>query len=147
MINRVIILGRVGKDPEIRSSSAGSSIGTFSVATTESWRDKNGEKQEKTEWHRIVVFNDKLVSGVVEKYIKKGSLLYIEGSLSTRKYQDKDGAEKYTTEIVIKGYSDTLKIISSQAGGGSGEKHESQSFSSSSESQHGNQIEEDEIPF
>ena len=131
MINKVIIIGRLGKDPEIRTTSNGSSVASFSIATTESWKDKNGEKQKKTEWHKIVVFNDKLVSGVVEKYIKKGSVVYIEGSLTTRKYTDKDGAEKYTTEVVIKNYNDTIKIISS----------------SQKENVDGEFVEEDEVPF
>lgn len=98
MINKAIIVGRVGKDPDIRHMSNGDSVATLSVATSERWKDKNGEQQERTEWHRCVFFG-KIVS-VVDQYVKTGSLLYLEGKLQTRKWTDKDGVEKYTTEIV-----------------------------------------------
>jgi single-strand DNA-binding protein len=111
MINKATILGRIGKDPEIRTTASGSKIANLTIATSEFWKDKSGNKQEKTEWHRVVIFNDKLISNVVEKYVKKGSLAYIEGSLQTTKYTDAQGVEKYTTQIVLKGFSDVLKLI------------------------------------
>lgn len=120
MINKVLLLGRLGKDPEIKTSSNGSAFANLTLATSESWKDKDGNKQEKTEWHRIVVFNDKLVSNVIEKYCKKGSLLYIEGSLQTRKYTDASGVEKYLTEVVIKNLSDVMKLLSFNALSGNG---------------------------
>lgn len=113
-INKVILIGNVGKDPEIRSTQDGREIANIVLATSESWKDKmSGERKEKTEWHRIVVFSDGLV-GVVKNYIKKGTKLYIEGSLQTRKWIDASGAEKYTTEIVIQGYNGTLTILDSK---------------------------------
>lgn len=112
MINKVILLGNVGADPEIRTTQDGREIANFSLATTESWKDKNtGQKQSKTEWHRIVVFNSSLVD-VVKSYVKKGSKIYIEGAIKTRKWQDKQGNDRYTTEIEIKDYKSTLKLVS-----------------------------------
>ncbi len=100
-VNKVIIVGNVGRDPEIRTTQDGSKVASFSVATTESWRNReSGEKQDKTEWHRVVVFNQNLAE-VAEKYVHKGSKIYIEGQLQTRKWQDQTGVEKYTTEIVL----------------------------------------------
>jgi single-strand DNA-binding protein len=100
--NRAILLGNVGKDPEIRQAQSGDRIATFSLATSESWKDKNtGEKKEQTEWHNIVVFNQYLIP-VIEQYVKKGSRLYIEGSIRTRKWQHKDGSDRWSTEIVLR---------------------------------------------
>jgi len=111
-INKVILVGNVGQEPEIRNTQDGREIASFSIATTESWKDKNsGEKKEKTEWHRIVIFSPNLVS-IVKLYVKKGSKLYIEGSLQTRKWKDNFGVEKYTTEIVLQQYNSTLQILS-----------------------------------
>jgi len=111
-INKVIIVGNVGQDPEIRNTQDGREIASFSIATTESWKDKNsGEKKEKTEWHRIAIFSPGLVS-IVKSYVKKGSKLYIEGSLQTRKRKDNAGVEKYTTEVVLQQYNSTLQILS-----------------------------------
>ncbi len=113
-LNKVTLLGNVGKEPEVRSTSDGREIATFSIATSESWRDKvTGEKKERTEWHRIVVFNDGLVN-VVKNYVKKGSKLYIEGTLQTRKWVDNTGIEKYTTEIVLQNFSSTLILLDSK---------------------------------
>ena len=113
-INKVIILGNLGRDPEIRSAQDGSKIVSFSVATTESWKDKmSGERKDKTEWHRVVVFNANLAD-VCEKYLHKGSKVYIEGQLQTRKWQDKDGIEKYTTEIVIPRFRGELALLDSR---------------------------------
>ena len=113
-VNKVILLGNLGQDPDIRTMQNGKKVCTFSIATSNSWKDKEtGEKKEKTEWHRVVVFNEGLV-GVVENYIKKGTKLYIEGSLQTRKWTDDSGTEKYTTEIVIQGYGGRIDIVSAK---------------------------------
>ena len=112
-VNRVILLGNLGKDPEIRSTPDGREIANFSLATTESWKDKStGERKDKTEWHQIVVFNQGLV-GIVKNYVKKGAKLYIEGQLQTRKWTDKSGIDKYITEIVLQNYNSTLQIVGS----------------------------------
>ncbi len=119
-VNKVILIGNVGKDPEIRTFGNGGKVANFSIATSENWKDKQGQRQEKTEWHNIAVFNDGLV-GVIERYVKKGSKLYIEGKLQTRKWQDRDGNDKYTTEVVLQGYGGTLTMLDSrdsQGGGG-----------------------------
>lgn len=119
-VNKVILVGNVGNDPEIRSLNSGDRVCNFSLATSESWRDKqSGERKEKTEWHRIVVFNDGLV-GVIERYVKKGSKLYIEGQLQTRKWTDRDGNDKYTTEIVLQRYRGELAMLDSRSEGGGG---------------------------
>ncbi len=120
-VNKVILVGNLGSDPEIRHTQDGRPIATFSVATSENWRDKNtGERREKTEWHRVVVFSEGLVK-VIEQYVKKGSKVYIEGSLQTRKWTDQSGVEKYTTEVVIQGFNGTLTMLDSRnAGGGAG---------------------------
>ena len=113
-VNKVILLGNLGQDPDIRTMQSGKKVATMSIATSDSWKDKDtGEKKEKTEWHRIVVFNEGLV-GVVENYIKKGTKLYIEGALQTRKWTDDAGTEKYTTEIVIQGYGGRIDIVSAK---------------------------------
>ena len=110
-INKVILLGNVGGDPVIRSTQDGKKIATFSLATSEKWKDKNSsEAREKTEWHRVVVFSDGLV-GIIEKYIKKGTKLFVEGSLQTRKWTGNDGVEKYTTEIVLQGFNCKIDIV------------------------------------
>ena len=116
-INKVILIGNVGAEPEIRSTQDGREIANFSVATSESWNDKNtGERKDKTEWHRVVVFNPGLV-GVVKNYLHKGNKIYIEGALQTRKWQDNTGADKYTTEIVLQGYNSTLTLLDSKPQG------------------------------
>ena len=113
-VNKVILLGNLGQDPDIRTMQNGKKVCTFSIATSNSWKDKDtGEKKEKTEWHRVVVFNEGLV-GVVENYIKKGTKLYIEGALQTRKWTDDSGTEKYTTEVVIQGYGGRIDIVSAK---------------------------------
>jgi len=110
-VNKVILVGNVGKDPEIRTMSNGSDIATFSLATTDVWKDKNThERKEKTEWHRIVVYSPGLAS-IVKTYVKKGTKLYIEGSLQTRKWVGDDGIERYTTEIVLQGFNSTLQML------------------------------------
>lgn len=116
-VNKVIIIGNVGKDPEIRTTQSGSKIANLSVATSESWKDKaTGEKKEKTEWHRIVVYNDSLCN-VIERYVIKGTKIYVEGQLETRKWTDKDGVDRYSTEIVIKAYGGGITLLSSKTHG------------------------------
>ncbi len=110
-LNKVLLIGRLGNDPEIKQMQNGKSVARLSIATSESWKDKNtGEKKEKTEWHRVVIFNEGLVS-VVQKYLKKGAQVYIEGQLNTNKYTDSNGQEKYSTQIVLQGYSSSLTML------------------------------------
>ena len=117
-VNKVILVGNLGKDPEIRSFQNGGRVASFSLATSENWKDKaTGEKKERTEWHRVSVLNDKLVE-VVERYVKKGSKLYIEGQLETRKWTDKDGQEKYTTEVVLRPFRGEITMLDSAGGRG-----------------------------
>ena len=113
-LNKVLLIGRLGADPEIKQMVNGKSVARLSLATSQTWKDKSsGEKKEKTEWHRVVVFNEGLV-GVVENYIKKGTKVYVEGSLQTRKWTDDKGTEKYTTEIIIQGYGGRIDIVSAK---------------------------------
>ncbi len=149
-INKVILVGNVGQDPEVRSTQDGREIANFSLATSESWKDKNsGEKKEKTEWHRVVIFSPGLVN-IVKSYVKKGSKIYIEGSLQTRKWTDAQGLEKFTTEIVLQNFNSTLQILDSRdrQGGGASDSYSSGS-SSSRPSNNSVSVEEhdDEIPF
>ena len=117
-VNKVILIGNVGRDPEIRSTQDGMKIANLSLATSENWRDKNsGERKEKTEWHRVVVFNERVVD-VIEKYVRKGSKLYIEGALQTRKWTDNSGVEKYSTEVVLQRFRGELTMLDSGRGGG-----------------------------
>lgn len=117
-VNKVILVGNVGKDPEIRSMQSGGKIANLTLATSETWNDKaSGEKKEKTEWHRVVVFNER-VADVVERFVKKGDKLYIEGSLQTRKWTDNSGQEKYTTEVVIDRFRGDLTMLSGRNAGG-----------------------------
>ena len=120
-LNKVSLLGNLGRDPEIRSMQNGRRVASFSIATSESWKDKQtGEKQERTEWHRIAIFSEGLV-GVVERYLKKGSKVYIEGALQTRKWTDSSsGQEKYTTEVVVQGFGGKFIMLDSRGGGGAG---------------------------
>jgi single-strand DNA-binding protein len=117
-VNKVILVGNLGKDPEVRTFPNGGRVANFSVATSESWKDKqSGERKERTEWHRISVVNDALV-GIVEKYLKKGSKVYLEGQLETRKYTDKEGVEKYTTEVVLRPFRGELTMLDTKGGSG-----------------------------
>ena len=119
-VNRVIIIGNLGKDPEGRTAQNGSRIVSFSVATSEHWTDRaSGERKERTEWHRVVVFNEKL-GEIAEKYLRKGSKVYLEGQLQTRKWTDQAGVEKYSTEVVLQGFNSTLTMLDGRAGGGGG---------------------------
>jgi len=119
-VNKVILVGNLGKDPEVRSSQDGTKIVNFSLATSETWNDRaSGERKERTEWHRVVVFNDR-IADVVEKYLRKGSKVYVEGSLQTRKWTDQSGQEKYTTEVVIGRFKGELTMLDGRAGGEGG---------------------------
>ena len=149
-LNKVLLIGRLGADPEIKQMINGKSVARISLATSQSWKDKNtGEKKEKTEWHRIVVFNEGLVN-VVQQYLKKGAQVYIEGQLSTRKWKDeKSGQDKYSTEVVIQGYNSSLTML---GGGGSGSStNDSSSQQISKNLDDASQVSQndldDEIPF
>jgi single-strand DNA-binding protein len=123
-VNKVILVGNLGRDPEIRSTQDGTRVANLSLATSESWRDKSsGERRERTEWHRVVVFNDRLVD-VCERFLKKGSKIYIEGALQTRKWTDQSGVEKYTTEVVLQKFRGELTMLDGRGGGGAGAEEE-----------------------
>lgn len=109
-INKVVLVGNLGRDPEIRHTNAGQKIAHLSVATSDTWKDKNGERQERTEWHRVVIFNANLAD-FAERFLKKGSKVYVEGSLQTRKFTDSTGAEKYSTEIILNPYRGELVML------------------------------------
>ena len=118
-VNKAILIGNLGRDPEIRSTQAGSRVASLSLATSESWRDKiSGERRERTEWHRIVIFNERLVE-VAEKYLRKGAKVYVEGALQTRKWADQDGTERYVTEIVLSQYRGELTMLDGARSAGS----------------------------
>jgi single-strand DNA-binding protein len=118
-VNKVILVGNLGKDPEIRRTQDGRPIANLSVATSETWRDRaTGERKEKTEWHRVVIFNEGLAK-VAEQYLKKGAKVYIEGQLQTRKWTDQSGVEKYSTEVVLQGFNSNLTMLDGRGGGGS----------------------------
>jgi single-strand DNA-binding protein len=119
-VNKVILVGNLGADPDIKRTQDGRPIANLSIATSDTWRDKNtGERKEKTEWHRVVIFNEGLCK-VAEQYLKKGAKVYIEGALQTRKWQDKDGKDKYSTEVVLQGFNSTLTMLDSRSSGGGG---------------------------
>ena len=145
-VNKVILLGNLGRDPDIRSMQSGKKMASFSIATSKRWKDRNTQEQkENTSWHNIVVFNEGLVD-VIEKYVKKGSKIYVEGELSTRKYQDKDGNDRYTTEVVLQGYNSNLTML------GSSSSTPSQSIDSSSDESFSSEISDssstdEDIPF
>ena len=121
-VNKVILIGNLGADPEIKSFQNGGKIANLRIATSENWKDRmTGERKERTEWHNVVINGDGLV-GVVERYLKKGSKVYIEGSLRTRKWQDRDGNDRYTTEVVIAGMGGTLTMLDGAPGGGGGSR-------------------------
>ncbi len=123
-VNKVILIGNLGKDPEVRRMQDGRPVVNLSVATSDTWRDKaTGERRERTEWHRVVIFNENLCR-IVEQYLKKGSKVYLEGSLQTRKWQDQSGQDKYTTEIVLQGFNGNLTMLDRAGGGGSSEMSE-----------------------
>lgn len=118
-VNKVILVGNLGADPEIKRTQDGRPIANLSVATSETWRDKNsGERKEKTEWHRVVIFSEGLCK-IAEQYLKKGSKVYLEGQLQTRKWQDKDGKDRYSTEVVLQNFNSTLTMLDGKSSGGS----------------------------
>ncbi|MDP3408014.1 single-stranded DNA-binding protein [Bosea sp. (in: a-proteobacteria)] len=122
-VNKVILVGNLGRDPEVRRLGSGEPVVNLRIATSETWRDKqSGEKKERTEWHSVVIFNENLAK-VAEQYLKKGSKIYIEGQLQTRKWQDQSGVEKYTTEIVLQRYRGELTILDSRGQGGGSDEY------------------------
>jgi single-strand DNA-binding protein len=138
-VNKVILLGNVGKDPEIKSSQGGKEIASFILATSESWKDKTtGERSSKTEWHKVVVFSQTLV-GIVKSYVRKGTKLYLEGQLQTRKWTNNQGAESYTTEVILQNFGSSLQIL--------GSKNEDSKSQKKTSSQQEEIIQDDEIPF
>ena len=145
-LNKVLLIGRLGADPEIKQMVNGKSVARLSLATSNTWKDKNtGEKKEKTEWHRVVIFNEGLIN-VVQQYLKKGAQVYIEGQLTTRKWKDeKSGQDKYSTEIVIQGYNSSLTMLG--GGGASSNNISSQQISDKEASQTSQNDLDDEIPF
>ncbi|WP_024516948.1 single-stranded DNA-binding protein [Bradyrhizobium sp. Tv2a-2] len=157
-VNKVILVGNLGKDPEVRRTQDGRPIANLSIATSESWRDKNsGERREKVEWHRVVIFNEGLAK-IAEQYLKKGAKVYVEGQLQTRKWTDQSGAEKYTTEVVLQGFNSTLTMLDTggdnrnsggdrggDSGGGGGRSGGGNSRQSGGGSRHNDM--DDDIPF
>jgi single-strand DNA-binding protein len=121
-VNKVILVGNLGRDPEIRNTQSGQKVVNLSVATSESWRDRNsGDRQERTEWHRVVIFNDRLAE-VAERFLKKGSKVYLEGTLQTRKWQGQDGQDRYTTEVVLGRFRGELQMLDGRGEGGGSEQ-------------------------
>ena len=156
-VNKVILVGNLGRDPEVRHTQDGKPIVNLSLATSETWRDRNtGERKEKTEWHRVVIFNEALAK-VAEQYLKKGSTIYVEGQLQTRKYTDKDGVEKFSTEVVLQNYRGELTMLDGRGEDGGGARDSGGDygggFSSGARSQPSGPREDfsadldDEIPF
>ncbi len=118
-VNKVILIGNLGKDPEVRTMQNGNKVANLSLATSESWKDKStGERKEKTEWHRVVIFGS--LADIAEKYLKKGSKVYVSGSLQTRKWQNKEGQDQYSTEVVLQGFGGELTMLDGKGGGGGG---------------------------
>ncbi|MFQ3361595.1 MAG: single-stranded DNA-binding protein [Alphaproteobacteria bacterium] len=148
-INKVTLIGNLGGDPDVRSTQDGRSIVSFSVATSETWKDKNsGEKREKTEWHRVVIFNEGL-GKIAQQYLNKGSKVYLEGQLQTRKWEDKSGQEKYTTEVVIQNYSGNLTLLDSRSDNSQNSQisDNKNNFNDTSPKIEENNEFDDEIPF
>ncbi len=156
-VNKVILVGNLGADPEIRNTQDGRPICNLRVATTDSWRDKaSGERRERTEWHRVVIFNEGLCR-IAEQFLKKGSKVYLEGQLQTRKWEDQQGQERYSTEVVLQGFNSQLTMLDSRSGGAMNDGQQSnygsggsgRDFDSSSDTQGGSFEREldDEIPF
>lgn len=150
-INKVILIGNLGKDPEIRSTQDGREIANLTLATSDQWTDKNsGEKRERTEWHKVAIFNPGLVT-LCKNYLHKGSKVYIEGQLQTRKWQDNSGQDRYTTEVVLQGYSGTLTFLDGKGSGGGASASNNNSYNQDNSSGGNNDyaVEEldDEIPF
>lgn len=154
-VNKVILVGNLGRDPEIRSTQDGTRVANLRLATSESWRDRvSGERRERTEWHSVVIFNERLVE-IAEKYLRKGSKVYIEGALQTRKWTDQQGQERYSTEVVLQNFRGDLTMLDSRGGGGGGFAGEPESFDEAPTSGGGSRTPQraptsdldDEIPF
>ena len=152
-VNKVILVGNLGRDPETRQMQDGNSVANLSLATSESWRDKNtGERREKTEWHRVVIFNERLAE-VAQKYLRKGSKIYIEGQLQTRKWTDQSGVEKYSTEVVLQRFRGELQMLdrAGEGGGGGGDYDQGQPLGGGSVGSDGGPPSggslDDDIPF
>ena len=147
-VNKVILVGNLGKDPEIRRTQDGRPIANLSVATSESWRDKaTGERKEKTEWHRVVIFSEGLCK-IAEQYLKKGAKVYIEGALQTRKWTDASGVEKYSTEVVLQGFNSTLTMLDGRSGGEFGSTGPTRKVAAAGAGGRGPRADmDDEIPF
>src|SRR5210317_1227208 len=147
-LNKVFLIGRLGNDPEIKQMSNGKNVARLSLATSDTWKDKNtGEKKEKTEWHRVVIFNEGLVN-VVKQYLKKGAQIYVEGQLTTNKYTDNNGQEKYSTQIVLQGYNSTLKMLGGATGSPQGGVDQSSASSSLPSDDMSSPADlDDEVPF
>ena len=146
-VNKVLLVGNLGRDPEIRSLQNGGRVASLSIATSDSWQDKNsGERREKTEWHRVVSFNDGL-GDVAERYLSKGAKLYLEGQLQTRKWTDQSGAEKFSTEVILQKFKGELHMLSGQSEGGSGGAHSSGASGQGPSGGASGPDLDDEIPF
>lgn len=145
-VNKVILVGNLGRDPEVRRMASGDPVVNLSIATSESWRDKSsGERKERTEWSRVTIFNKGLCD-IAEKYLRKGSKVYVEGQLQTRKYKDRDGAEKSTTEVVLKAFSGTLTLLDSARSDRGDDRPPAQTQSTGGGGGFGDEL-DDEIPF
>tara|TARA_Y100001970_G_scaffold212981_1_gene260182 strand:+ start:791 stop:1270 length:480 start_codon:yes stop_codon:yes gene_type:complete len=155
-VNKVILLGNLGRDPEIRSMQSGNKMATFSIATSKRWKDKNTQEfKDKTSWHNIVVFSEGLVD-IVEKYVKKGAKIYVEGELQTRKWQDQDGNDRYSTEVILQGYNSNLTLLGSRNNSSESIENQTQEINennspisneSSSTDSKKNDSEDEDIPF
>ena len=152
-VNKTILLGNLGRDPEIRSMQSGAKMASFSIATSKRWKDRNTQEQkEKTSWHNIVVFGDGLVE-IVEKYVKKGSKLYIEGELQTRKWQDQDGNDRYSTEVILQGFNSNLTLLDSRGNqniennSNSNQAEDVKSDSTNNQNSNDSDENEEDIPF
>lgn len=144
-INKAILIGNLGADPEVRSFQNGGQVANLRLATSESWKDKNtGERKERTEWHTVAVFGDGLVR-VCEQYLRKGSKVYVEGKLQTRKWQDQSGQDRYSTEIVVQGFGGSLKLLDGKRDEGS--RDDSSGYRRDSDSGPSGPVDDDEIPF
>ena len=147
-VNKVILLGNIGKDPEIKATQNGSKLASFSIATSKRWKDKQTQEyKDKTEWHKVVIFGEGLVD-IVEKYVKKGSKIYIEGEISTRKWSDQQGNDRYTTEVILQGYNSTLTLLDNRGNTNQSIENKSEDISveDNSEKSSDSNI-DDDIPF
>ena len=148
-VNKVILIGNLGRDPEVRHTQSGSAIVNMTIATSESWKDRqSGERREKTEWTRVVIFNEHL-GKVAQQYLKKGSKVYIEGQLQTRKWQDQSGQDRYSTEVVLQNFRGELQMLDGKPSGGeqSGSDFTSSDYARESQGGFGNSDLDDEVPF